>query len=63
MAIGTSFYGIPSGKRYVKLNLGPIEAAKLAGLVYDALATVEDVHIERIADALADAQVIPEVYG
>jgi hypothetical protein len=63
MAIGTSFYGIPSGTRYVKLNLGPTEAGKLYGMIVDALDTVEDKHIERIADALADAGVIPSVYG
>lgn len=65
MAIGKSFLGIPSGKRYVKLSLGPIEAAKLYALVLQELDGNaefynDDKHLERIADALADAGVIPD---
>lgn len=59
MAIGNSFLGIPSGKRYVKLSLGPIEASKLYGLLISS-SVIDDKHIDRIADALADAGVQPD---
>lgn len=58
MAIGKSFFGIPSGTRYVQLNLGPIEASKLYGTL---IASPDgDKHIDRIMDALADAGVQPD---
>jgi hypothetical protein len=65
MAIGKSFAGIPSGTRYVKLSMGPIEASKLYALVLseiegDGTFYNDDKHLARIANALADAGVIPD---
>jgi hypothetical protein len=65
MAIGESFAGIPSGTRYVKLSMGPIEASKLYALVLseiegDGTFYNDDKHLARIADALADAGVSPD---
>jgi hypothetical protein len=58
MAIGNQFIGVPSGKEYVKLSLGPTEASKLYGVLIAWPGA--DKHIDRIMDALADAQVTPK---
>lgn len=65
MAIGKSFAGIPSGTRYVKLSMGPVEASKLYALVLseiegDGEFDNDDKHLARIANALADAGVSPD---
>jgi hypothetical protein len=61
MAIGTSKIGEDSGKQFTTLKMGPKEASKLAGLILDSDAYVfgDDIHIDRIINALLGASVIP----